>query len=202
MDTITALTTVDFPSVFIIVCSILIGLKAVVSIFGWWIDKLGIETKWTRKQKEEHELLSKTANTLSEFQKQHNKDMDELNRKLEEDRQRFAEIQNSLTSSIKDIADNVADLNEKNTKYELADMRETLMSSYRFFANPHTNPRLEWTEMERHAFNEQIESYELLGGNDFMHTVVEPEMAKLIVIPMSDLGAVSRLWESRYLQND
>ena len=57
----TALTRIDYTSVFISVFIILIGIKAIVSLFEWVIDKLGVETKWMRKQREEHELLIQTS---------------------------------------------------------------------------------------------------------------------------------------------
>ena len=42
----------------------------------WIISKLGLETKWMRKRREEHELLVKTSQGLTELQKRHEKDME------------------------------------------------------------------------------------------------------------------------------
>lgn len=76
MEHITALTTIDYSSLFIAVFSILIGIKAVFSIFEWIINKLGLETKWMRTKREEHDLLIKTSQGLIELQERHEKDME------------------------------------------------------------------------------------------------------------------------------
>lgn len=67
METIAELTKVDFSSVFISVFVILIGLKAIISLFDWIIELLGLETKWMRRQREEHELLVKTSQNIRQF---------------------------------------------------------------------------------------------------------------------------------------
>lgn len=77
MDEITALTQIDFTSLFVSVFIVLIGIKAITSIFEWLIDKLGLETKWMRKNREDHELLVKTSQNLSILQERHLKDMKE-----------------------------------------------------------------------------------------------------------------------------
>lgn len=57
MNEILQLTAVDFPSLFISVFIILMGIKSIVSILEWLFDKLGLETKFMRKKREDHELL-------------------------------------------------------------------------------------------------------------------------------------------------
>lgn len=74
MDAIIGLTKVDFSSVFLSVFTILVGLKAVVSIFEWFVNKLGLETKWMRKQREERELIRQTADNLIALQNQQTAD--------------------------------------------------------------------------------------------------------------------------------
>ena len=55
MNEIIELTKLNFSSVLIAVSVILIGTKAVVSLFEWMVETLGLETKWMRKKKEEEE---------------------------------------------------------------------------------------------------------------------------------------------------
>lgn len=76
MDSIANLITIDYSSLFIVTFTVLLGIKAIVSIFEWIISKLGLETKWMRKRREEHELLVKTSQGLTELQKRHEKDME------------------------------------------------------------------------------------------------------------------------------
>lgn len=75
MAEILELTKVNFSSVFIAVFVILVGIKAIASLFEWAVEKLGLETKWMRKQREEHELLIQTSQNLIALQEKHVKDM-------------------------------------------------------------------------------------------------------------------------------
>ncbi len=75
MDVITELTTLDFSSIFISVFVILIGIKTILSLFEWFVEKLGLETKWMKRKREDHELLIKTSQNLAELQKRHTEDM-------------------------------------------------------------------------------------------------------------------------------
>ena len=84
MNEILELTKIDFSYVFIAVFAILIGIKAIVTIFEWVVDKLGLETKWMRRQRREHELLIRTSQELTELQKEHKKDVERSDRRDEE----------------------------------------------------------------------------------------------------------------------
>ena len=84
MNEIIELTKVNFSSVFIAVFVILIGVKTIISLLEWFITKLGLETKWMRKQREEHELLIHTSQGLIELQEHHKKDMKRSDQRDEE----------------------------------------------------------------------------------------------------------------------
>lgn len=75
MSEIIELTKINFSSVFVAVFVILIGIKAMVSLLEWVVDKLGLETKWMRKNREEHELLIQTSQNLIALQEKHEEDM-------------------------------------------------------------------------------------------------------------------------------
>lgn len=95
MNEIIELTKVDFSYVFIAVFVILAGLKAVVSLFEWITDKLGLETKWMRKRHEEHELLLNTSKNLIMLQKEHTEDMkksDEHDEEMRKDIKKLTEL--------------------------------------------------------------------------------------------------------------
>lgn len=77
MNEIIELTKIDFSYVFIAVFIILIGVKVIVSLFEWIVNKLGLETKWMRKHREEHDLLIQTSQNLAALQKQHSHDVEE-----------------------------------------------------------------------------------------------------------------------------
>lgn len=84
MNEITALTKIDFLSVFTAVFIILMGLKAIISLCEWIFEKLGLETKWMRKKREEHELLLQTSQSLAALQDQRRQDVETSDRRDEE----------------------------------------------------------------------------------------------------------------------
>ena len=76
-------------------------------------------------------------------------------------------------------------------------LRAKILSEYRLYTNEFKNPMQAWSEMEHHAFFQLVEDYESLGGNDYVHGTILPAMNELDVIPMSDLGALKELYNSR-----
>lgn len=54
--------------------------------------------------------------------------------------------------------------------------------------------------MEEHSFFKLVEDYEALGGNDYVHSVVVPEVSELHVIHMSDLVRLKELYDSRKIK--
>lgn len=78
MEPIIQLTKIDYISLFIEILVILIGIKAITSIFEWVINKLGLETKWMQKRREEHNLLITTANELKNLSIVHKQDIDKI----------------------------------------------------------------------------------------------------------------------------
>jgi myosin heavy subunit len=77
-------------------------------------------------------------------------------------------------------------------------LRDKIYAHWRNFTNLNLNPQQAWTDMEQHTFNELVRDYESLGGNDFVHKVILPDMSRLAVISYADdLDAVKALFESR-----
>lgn len=106
MEEITALTTIDYYSLFVAVFTILIGLKTVVLLFEWVVEKLGLETKWMRRRREERELLVKTSQNLSNLQEKHEKDVQQS---IIHDKK----IQDDLSLFIVNMKDVVAETQEE-----------------------------------------------------------------------------------------
>ena len=120
------------------------------------------------------------------------------------DRQQSLEIQKDIADSIallkqsnEELQKQLQELSERTKKYELADTRDKLLQSYRYYVSAIKNPKGAWTELEKEAFFELFGSYEDSGGNGFMHTTVQPEMNKLIVIPMTSSEEIANLMHSR-----
>lgn len=84
MAEIIELTKIDFSYVFIAVFVILIGIKVIVSLFEWIVNKLGLETKFLKQKREEHELLIQTSKNIINLQKKHEKDIEKSDKQDEE----------------------------------------------------------------------------------------------------------------------
>lgn len=84
MDAIRELFTINFSYVLISVFVILVGFKAVISLVEWIIGWLGLETKWMRQKREEHELLIQTSQNLTALQGKHKEDVERSDRRDEE----------------------------------------------------------------------------------------------------------------------
>ena len=75
---------------------------------------------------------------------------------------------------------------EQNRKRECNKLRDILLQSYRYYTNKEQNPSQSWTKMESEAFWDLFRDYEDLGGNGYMHTVVQPEMERLCIVNVSE----------------
>lgn len=80
-------------------------------------------------------------------------------------------------------------------------LRDKIYKLWRTFTDPYLNPMQAWTDMEKHSFDELVKDYESLGGNDYVHSVVLPDMMRLRVIAMDNLSAVEQLFQSRHANN-
>ena len=98
------------------------------------------------------------------------------------------------------VADNQRVLNERLDRLEEREknaIRQKLLDEHRLFTNVERNPMKAWTEMEHHAFFKLVRDYEDLGGNDYVHSSVLPDMNKLEVIKMDDFSRLAELMSSR-----
>ena len=113
-------------------------------------------------------------------------------RKYPEYRQQSIAIQKLLEDEIQELRVMQADTNERlirieeqNQKRECNKLRDMLLQNYRHYTNITHNPSQTWSRMESEAFWELFHDYEEAGGDGYMHTVVQPEMERLIVIEVN-----------------
>ena len=130
MSDIKALTEIDYVTVFLGVFVLLFAWKGAVLLKDWYFEKYGIETKKMKKEREDHELLVKTSESLLLLQGKSEKDyrslecaleafmdevrdsFDHVDKKIEgfyENQSKYRgqslEIQKDLTESIKELTD-------------------------------------------------------------------------------------------------
>lgn len=151
MEIIEELSKVNFVSYGITTVLIFTVFKALIMAFEWIMDFFGIETKWMRKKKEEHELLTQTSRNLIELQKKHEED--------------FAR------SDIKDeeICKDVQKLTDMFMEKEIDDLRWKILD----FSSALSNGRL----YNRETFDHIIQMYSkyenILEENDMENGLVE-----------------------------
>lgn len=158
MEAIIELTRLDFSSLFISLFILLTGIKGALSLLEWLVDKLGLEIKWMRKKREDHELLIKTSQSLLALQE-----------KLTDSQ---AGILTSIEIMKKEIDERFHLNEEKQNKRIQAEIKDKIAHSYRQY-----HPAQKISEMELEALEDLITAYESYGGeNSFVHSVVEKEM--------------------------
>lgn len=84
MEILTELSKVNFLSYAITTVLIFISFKAFILAVEWIMDYFGIETKFMRKKREEHELLIQTSQNLIALQEKHEEDLKRSDIKDEE----------------------------------------------------------------------------------------------------------------------
>lgn len=114
-------------------------------------------------------------------------------KKYPEYRQQSIKIQEHLENEIQvlsvkfmELAERLTKVEEQNKKKECNKLRDILIERYRYYTDKERNPSQSWTVMESEAFWSLFRDYEEAGGNDYMHTHVQPEMERLKVVAMQD----------------
>ena len=110
------------------------------------------------------------------------------------------EICNSIKNDVMQNREKVLEKLERLENREKNSLRAKILEEYRLYIDISKNPTHAWSEMEAHSFFKLIEDYEELGGNDYIHEVVIPEINHLNIIPMSDLGRLKELYHSREIK--
>ena len=113
------------------------------------------------------------------IQKQFNKSIAELKEGMDQHQKQLEKIEEDIISR------------------ERSKLRDRLLQSHRYFTSPEKNPLHAWSEMEADAFWSMFKEYENAKGNGHMHTVVQPEMRALEVIPMHEDAKIAELMGSR-----
>lgn len=78
MDAVKELFQINFSYILISVFIVLIGVRTIASPLEWLVSQLGLETKWMRKRREEHDLLLNTSKNLIALQEKHIEDMKKI----------------------------------------------------------------------------------------------------------------------------
>jgi type IV secretory pathway VirB4 component len=111
MDELREILSVEFFNTLVVsVVLVLVALKFVVTAFEWFAEKFGIEIRFFRKKKEEHELLVSTAEALDKLKKEHESS---VNQSIQHDKQ----LQEDLSAAVKSIKDSIVETQEHIQKF-------------------------------------------------------------------------------------
>ena len=205
------LSNFGFGNVFLTLLLLLVFTVALMELWKKFISFLGIETKAAIKERALNERIKKIESDIAVLQgsaKKFNEDRVHdreqsfekqgcIDKKIENVQTTLTDMIDKINDTQKEIIKKVDSLAEKSRKYQLADMRETLLQAYRYYTSNSTNPLHWWSELEYHAFMEQYDVYIANGGNSYIQSVVKTEMDKLRVISLDDYESMAELMASR-----
>ena len=134
------------------------------------------------KLQEKDEILKKIIDCLEE---------------VKQEQEGLKEAINELHDAQQEIAEKQDIFEEQHRNHSLNRLRDCLLGSYRYYTDPKKNPLHAWSEMEKEAFDKLFHDYEELGGDGFMHSTVEPAMAALEVVLMTDTARLAEVMKQR-----
>lgn len=150
-------------------------------------------TEANRKRDRRLDKLEEAVDNLPKYREQSKKIQEELRSADVDIKGLCNTIKNEVNANRQMLDTRLKSLEnrEKNT------LRDKIYQLWRTFTDERLNPMQAWTDMEKHSFDELVKDYESLGGNDYVHKVILPDMIKLKIITMDNLTLVKQLYESR-----
>lgn len=175
---------------FLVIAVVLISIGIIIYKFKDSIKDFLEEYRDKTNRKEQ--VMEQIANhdvEIKNLKKHHQEDMNNFYERQLEYRKQSLNKQDAIEIRFNDITQKIDNLTELlNSQYEETkslkrnELREKLLSNYRYYTSLENNPKQEWNEMEADAFWHLFSDYEKLGGNGFMHNTVKPAMESLKVI--------------------
>ena len=197
------------PNIWATIYSVLITLT-VTFIFNYFV---GLPKK-IRNDKEQDKKIVNNLILRIDSQEQNIKKLQDVVDKLPQYREQSLKIQaelketdvsiTELCETIKnEVVENRKEVMQKLNRLEEREknaLRAKILEEHRFYTDEQRNPLKAWSEMEEHSFRKLVEDYEALGGNDYVHEIVLPDMNRLDVISMQDLARLKELYDSRKIK--
>ena len=197
------------PNIWATIYSVLITLT-VTFIFNYFV---GLPKK-IRNDKEQDKKIVNNLILRMDSQEQNIKKLQDAVDKLPQYREQSLKIQAELKEtdvSITEICETIKNEVVENRKEvmqklnrleerEKNALRAKILEEHRFYTDEQRNPLKAWSEMEEHSFRKLVEDYEALGGNDYVHEIVLPDMNRLDVISMQDSIRLKELYDSRKIK--
>lgn len=193
MDAVKQVFEIDYtiliPALIISGTTILLAVKFITELLDWiLIDKLGIETKWTRKKRQEHELLISTANGLKELSNRHN---EAVKQSISHDK----EIREELKQYVSEIKQSVEE--NKNTIQVYSENRVSDREKSREIQKE-INESIDELSQGANERKQQIEAL-MCGIMELLGDKIDQRFSKYIAmkgIPENEVDEFNGLWDA------
>lgn len=166
--------SIPLSQVVIILIAIGFGVGVYKQVKKYFHNKYEEESK----QKED---MQKVLDQVAQYPKYRQQSIEmqqyfqnEIN-KLQEAQKQTYETQEEIRFIVKRMEEDLRE-REKNK------LQDKLLQYYRYYTDEKKNPKKSWTRMESQAFWALFKDYENVGGDGYMHSVVQPAMNLLTII--------------------
>ena len=167
MEAIQELTEINYTALFVSIFAALAGIKVVCGLLEWVIVSLGLETKWMRRKREDHDLLVRTSKRVDDLEKKQEHDVNESIRHDKLIKEDLSKVVDTLST----INEKLDAMERKHDEPDRAKLKDRTAQAYR---KHHETGK--WTRMDKEAYEGLIRDYESHNGkNSFVHDICEPE---------------------------
>ena len=143
-------------------------------------NKKEILIKKHEAEKEKDEKIGRLLEQVNKYP-QYREQSQKIQQEFREEIDGLKISQKELAKTQQFIQNTLTDMQEKRDIRERNKLRDKLLQSYRYYTDIQKNPNQSWTKMESEAFWALFRDYEDMGGDGYMHTVIQPAMNLLKV---------------------
>ena len=170
MGAIEKLLELNFSSVFLTLCVLLLASVAILSGVSQLVSMVKKPIKWIGEKQKDHNLILQNTKNIQELSKKH---IEDTNQSIKHD-EIIRENLQSLTIKVNDIANKIEIMQEKIDATEMAKLKDKILGYYRKYKDLG-----EWEKFESDAFWGLYDRYISHGGNSFVKDDIEPVMREL-----------------------
>lgn len=151
MNDITWLTQINYQQLFTDIFAALIGFLAMLSVLEKITEKTGLEFRWQRKNRDEHNLLADTVHSLSELKEKH-----------EEDTRQSIRHDDMIRSDLKKLTDMFIDKEINDLRWEIINTADKL-----------SNGKSIGKECYKHCLKSYDKYEQIISENNFTNSEVD-----------------------------
>ena len=134
--------------IFLVVVTALVAMKFLVGLWDYFRDRYEIETKTTRREKAQTQAINEMKQEINVVKQD----------------------QEEIKENLRNLSSAVTKMQEKQDASTRARLKDRLTASRSYYINRNTG----WSHLEKEAFMDLIRSYQEVGGNGIISSVIEP----------------------------